>query len=410
MSLINMLFLGIFLASLLMWLGNLVRGQGEDEKAGKYWVFFLLGGFGLSIVSIIAAWSISEYLFSMSVPVLLPITFGTTIALGLHLVQQKMTLKKTFPLFLIFLLLLSWITVSNNWIFLLIIAGMGIVTVLIWLNWGQRERQYLIIFAIEVILLGISIRVVDANRVSDMTPSWLGSIVSTVMYLFVPWAGIVLSALLLRRHLSNDHPFNWRVVISTLLMVAVLFLMIGYQAMLISMWDVATDGLGWVFLWLTTGIIGIGSAMLMAWSIPRKKIWAAILFALTVPSVLIAAQNIGTYDKDHTWGITPVITPERRADRIEKAIQNYYQKNNEYPQKLSDLTPRYILYLPNPYIIPGQNWCYEGGIDHYRFGYVYRQYFSTPASVRIHSSSGETFDVNWRCQDEADKYSAPLGF
>ncbi len=29
-------------------------------------------------------------------------------------------------------------------------------------------------------------------------------------------------------------------------MVTVFLLMIGYQAMLISMWDVATDGLGWI--------------------------------------------------------------------------------------------------------------------------------------------------------------------
>ena len=219
-----------------------------------------------------------------------------------------------------------------------------------------------------------------------------------------------MAALLIRRIFSSEQPPIWRTAAPALLMVTTLFLMIGYQALLISMWDVATDGLGWVFLWLTSSTIGIGLAMLIAWSMPRKHIWSSILFALTVPSVLLAARNLGTYDKNHTWGVTPIITTEHRADKIDKAIQRYYEKNNGYPQALSDLTPRYLLYIPNPYIIPGQDWCYEGGADYYQFGYVYRQYYSTPASVRIHSSAGEPFTSNWGCEDEAEPYTKPLGF
>ncbi len=44
----------------------------------------------------------------------------------------------------------------------------------------------------------------------------------------------------------------------------------------------------------------------------------------------------------------------------------------------------------------------KAAIDHYRFGYVYRQYFSSPASVQIHSSAGEPSDTNWGCQNEAE--------
>jgi hypothetical protein len=220
----------------------------------------------------------------------------------------------------------------------------------------------------------------------------------------------VLSALLIRKLLTSEHPINWRAMTSTLLMVTIIFLMIWYQAMLSSMWDVATDGLSWVFLWLTTSTIGIGSAMLMAWSVPRKRLWVSILFALTVPFVLQQSHNAANYEKDHKWGTKPTLTTERRAEKIDNAIQRYYEKNNEYPQTLNDLTPRYIFYIPNPYIIPGLDWCYEGGADHYRFGYVYRQSFSSPASVRIHSSAGEPSETNWGCEDQAEPYSAPLGF
>ena len=49
MTLINMLFLGIVFAGLLMWMGNLVREKGGDERTGKDWLFFLLGGLGASM-------------------------------------------------------------------------------------------------------------------------------------------------------------------------------------------------------------------------------------------------------------------------------------------------------------------------------------------------------------------------
>jgi hypothetical protein len=411
MSLIHVQFLGILTAGLLMWIGNLIRARALRTEAGIHWFRFLLGGVGLSIAVFTAAMLMGERAFSMSVPVLLPVLFGFTSALGLHLLQSRnISAKTALPLILTILLFLSWITLSNNWMVLLLVLLVAVLTALVWFLWEQIEKWYPLIFALEVILLGISIRVTDANLVSEMTPRWLTSIASISAYLVIPWIGVVLSALLIGRLLSNGRSSNWRTVISTLLMVAVLFLMVGYQAVLISMWDVATDGLGWVFLWLTMSTIGIGSAMLMAWSMPRRQLWAAVLFALIVPIVLLEARDLGTYDDDHTWGTTPIITTERRADRIDNAIQRYYEKNNEYPQTLRGLTPRYLLYIPNPYIIPGLNWCYEGGIDHYRFGYVYRQYFSAPASVRIHSTAGEPSDANWGCQDEADKYPAPRGF
>jgi len=361
-----------------MWMGNLVRATSTDEKTGKDWLFFLLSGFGLSIAALAIAASISEYAISLSVPVLLPITFGFALSLGFHLVRGKHTGKTK--------------------------------TALTWFGWNQNGKTYLLLFAIEVILLGVSIRVADTNHMADTTPHWLGSMLSTTSYIIVPWLGIVMAALLIRRVFSSEQPPTWHSTIPALLMVTTLFLMIGYQALLISMWDVATDGLGWVFLWLTSSTIGIGSAIFIAWIMPRKRIWIAILFALIVPSVLLVARNLGTYDRDHKWGTTPIITTERRADRIDKAIQRYYEKNNRYPQALSDLTPRYLLYIPNPYIIPGQDWCYEGEADYYQFGYVYRQYFSTPASVRIHSSAGKPFTSNWGCEDEAEPYAKPLGF
>jgi hypothetical protein len=414
MTLINMLFLGILPAGLLMWAGNVIRARGAGDKVGVRWLLFLLSGLGVLLITLIIVISISDYVFSLSAPVLLPITFGFTVALIVHLLFDKSIWSrgamKLIPLFLFVLLLLTWITISSSWRIILPVLLVGILIALAWLVWDRMEKWHLPLFALEVLLLGFSIRLADLNRTSEMLPSWLEYIVSIGTYFIIPGLGIVMSALLIRKFLSNDQSLSWRAVISTVLMVSVLLLMIGYQSILISMWDVATDGLGWLFLWFITSIIGIGSAILMAWSIPRNRIWVAVLFALTVPLVMQEAQNLGTYDSNNNWGTTPIITTERRADRIEKAIQRYYERNNEYPQSLSDLVPLYILYIPNPFIIPGQDWCYQGGSNYYRFGYVYRKIFSTPAFVRIHSSVGESSNTNWGCQDEADSIPMPPGF
>ncbi len=51
MSLINVLFLGILPAGLLMWIGNMVRSRAEDDKAGNRWLLFLFSGLGVSVVT-----------------------------------------------------------------------------------------------------------------------------------------------------------------------------------------------------------------------------------------------------------------------------------------------------------------------------------------------------------------------
>jgi hypothetical protein len=61
-------------------------------------------------------------------------------------------------------------------------------------------------------------------------------------------------------------------------------------------------------------------------------------------------------------------------------------------------------------IIPGLGWCYEGGEDFYRLGYVYREYFSSPASAHVYVAMGETPDSGWDCEREAAKYPSPMDY
>ena len=92
---------------------------------------------------------------------------------------------------------------------------------------------------------------------------------------------------------------------------------------------------------------------------------------------------------------------EARAERVSEAIENYYGRYGRFPQNLSQLTPRYILSLPEPVIIYGQTWCYEGGDDYFRLGYVSRLHWSDPRlSGHLHKDAGDLSTLSPLCQKE----------
>ena len=180
--------------------------------------------------------------------------------------------------------------------------------------------------------------------------------------------------------------------------------------MLASIWDVATDGLSGIFLVGTTFLAAIASALILSWKLTGRRKLAAILFAVIVPVTMIGAERLGTLDRHGVWGTLPGQVTDARAEKINQSIQRFHDENGAYPQTLSELTPRYLLYIPVPYIIPRQDWCYESGPGYYRLGYVYREMFSLPASVHIYSSAGEPPDQAWDCDEEAAKYQFVPGY
>ena len=107
--------------------------------------------------------------------------------------------------------------------------------------------------------------------------------------------------------------------------------------------------------------------------------------------------------------MSPAYVTEQRAEIIDNAIQHYYESHDAYPESLRELFPASLIYIPQPIMIPGQTWCYEGGPDYYRLGYVYRQYFSSGASVKTYASAGQPSSPHWPCDDEAARYLGPFG-
>jgi len=158
-------------------------------------------------------------------------------------------------------------------------------------------------------------------------------------------------------------------------------------------WDNTDDGLG--YLWLIFPILAaLLSGLMLFIALPGRTKLAGFLFGLFIPALMIMdstlAQHVN-YRQETT----------KRAEQIAEAIESYYAHEGHYPTNLSQLTPWYVLSLPKPMIIYGQNWCYKGNDNYYRLGYIDCEHWSDPRLIgRIYKSVGEAPDYRSICADE----------
>lgn len=162
-------------------------------------------------------------------------------------------------------------------------------------------------------------------------------------------------------------------------------------------WDATTDPLG--YLWLAIPISAVLlSGVVLCIALPGRTKLAGFLYSL-----FILALIIGVSARAQRVDLRQLT--EGRAERITQAIETYYAREGRYPQNLQRLTPGYILSLPGPVIIYGQDWCYQGGKDYYRLGYLDREHWSSPILFgRVYSAKGHSplkMDI---CQPAIDTY------
>jgi hypothetical protein len=160
-----------------------------------------------------------------------------------------------------------------------------------------------------------------------------------------------------------------------------------------TIWDNAYDSLGYLLL-LVPALAALFSGVTLSITLSGRTKLAGFLYSLLILALMIAvsarAQRVDFRQ-----------LTEERAERVTQAIETYRAREGHYPQDLRQLTPWYILSLPGPVIIYGQDWCYDGGDDYYRLGYVYREHWSDPRLTgRIYKTIGEAPDLDRICEEE----------
>lgn len=274
---------------------------------------------------------------------------------------------------------------------LMLLASAAIPLALIWRWKKQPGDRFRALCGLVGLLMGIAIWQASNNSILPGIPIWLASVFRWPIFLLPPGLAVICAARLLS--LPERAWLNG-------LLAALLVVLVGVMMFFTSLWDVATDGLGGLFLMEYIGLVTLLSVGVMAFRASGARKALALIILIGVPLVMVASDRLASHAPDGEWGRMPTLLTERNAVTIQNAIQRYHARTGSYPAQLSDLTPRELLLLPRQYILPGMDWCYAGDDQGYRFAYRYREFFSMPQSLKIVAEQGSPPEQDWNCPIE----------
>ena len=346
-------------------------------------------------------------------PLVIPALVGIFLALLLELrrplsLQSSETRQILFPAgsVLIFLLVIPLANGLSSLVNMALIVAL--IFTLTWrsLAWHGIWRMAAIL-VLSFLFLASASQVLLPNPVLYDLPRGLSSPLFAMATFYWPVAAVALAARMIQlglRGFSGSWLRDWRALVPRLprlLFAALLMCYLAYQLTIAVIWDRATDGLGAVFLGEVLFFTCLVAVMVLAESKTAQERYtkSAVLFSTLLVVFILGACIIGGSNSP------PEITAARAA-RIDRAIQRYYQRHERYPADLYELVPGYLVYLPQPVIFRDQTWCYQGGEDFYRLGYVYQPGFGAPKNqiaIRLSASSGQPLVPDWPCEDELEK-------
>lgn len=292
----------------------------------------------------------------------------------------------------------------------LVVGLLAVWLLVLAMFWAARRLDPLVwMGAGGVVLVALFLPPHVIGAISSSNASQPGETETTFTYLLAMLPALIVAALLIflgmtsfskRYAESTDQPRNSRgqpklsrrmggVV---LILAAALVVAVVYDYYWFIVWDATGDSLGVLWLILPALVILIAGGELLD-VLPDKARFAGVLYWLLIP-ILFAVSHVA-------GGVNFRQLTEEHAAQTSRAIESYYAREGHYPQSLGQLVPRDALFLPGPVILYGQDWCYDGGQDYYRLGYVYREHWSNPHLLgRLYKAEGSVPAVPALCTVE----------
>jgi hypothetical protein len=400
--------IGVLPAALVVLAGMLILYASPEDTARQRFVLFLLAVDVLLCAAIYIAArltpeqdnrlvaQVSAFLTPTLVGVLALILTRLKSVRGTHPGAKIMLL--VFGLALVVLLVLA-LSSGGGYVSGPLIAASALVLALTWAL--MRSSWALVAVVIALILGGLALLNQDALlNTWVLWPDWLRMPLQILMFVS-PAATVPLAAVLIVTGLRSIPQSRMaaagmralRPWLPVILRLGLVLLLLGYYAYTIvwlSIWDHTSDGIGGVWLSMQAQLIAIGAGMLMALSTAGKRRVAGLLFAVLVPLLMAQANQWG-------WDVSYHVLTEGRAARIRSAVESFQAREGRYPQALGELMPRDLWLIERPVILRGEDWCYEGGRDFYQLAAIYREFFSSPLSIHVYASAGQSPAVGWEC-------------
>ena len=373
------LLLATFSAGLLVVGGKWVIGHGAEPVAARRWLLYLLSvsaAFPLVIdlwlfVSNLRFDDISPIAFLGFFP--LPALFGSLALawVNLRAYRHLWPVDKRMLIFLVVFLFLSWMVPFNlnfqaDWNpsslmlppLLLVVLIPGFFA-LIWYL-GQRTGILGLIIGAAIILgwflfIDRSLSVENLNAL----PAPLAGVVSFLRST-IPLLTLFYPAILAYRGIETKKP-------ALILLAALMLVVISYRILWDTMWSTAIGSCcleDRVYSQIIQVIPAIVAGMLLTISLPSKKSRIGFAYLVVLPLFMLALLWEGSR-------IPFEEITQNRANEIVVALERYRAgEDNSYPETLDQLRPEYMESIPNTLPFGEDGWCYTGGKDYYRLGYL----------------------------------------
>lgn len=389
-------------AALIVVTGVWIRAKGSDQVRQRWTIFLLLALLFLLTGQVLVGVGNNPPLELLFIPTLI----GVLAALMIHHLERLRATSQSVSLVFLglyaFILIISITSQTMNY-YLLMIGVNAFVISMVWqaISWPGVGRwlAYLPLLLGALALSGFDLQPwIDYSQAPASARSLYGSIIFS-LHSFAVTGNITLAGMLVVSGLEAVP--RWRLALSRFALAIIAVLIPVYLILAAILWDNAEDGLSAVGIFVTGFFTSIACGLLLGWRLRRWGPLLGVVFPMAITMLLSASISAG-------MRIDNIAVTEARATQINRAIQRYYQSHENYPPALSHLVPGYLLRIREPVIIRGHGWCYEGGPDYYRLGYVFRPIFSAPASTyRINLYAvGEPPHPHWPCEAELERAKA----
>jgi hypothetical protein len=401
--------IGIIPALLVVLAGMLILHVGSNRTAGRRFLLYLLAVGVLLIAAVFVAGQLDNQPAFRVLSLLASVLIGVLalILVNLKLLAQlnrgEKALASLLGLAILALLALTWWRQPSGMASAILLPS-ALLLAAAWALVGRFEALGVVLSLVCLVLLAL-FNALPLVAPDLQPPTWLGISFFVSHGLAVALAAALISAgLRLFPQPRNAGqpgaaPSSWFPAVLRLGLAVLLLGCLAYTILWASIWDQTSDGIGGIFLSILAGPVAIAAGMLMGVTATGWRRSAGLAFAVLVPVLMFGAFDYGRDVSYHA------IT-EARAARIQHAVERFHARDGRYPEELRELVPRDLLWIPRPVILQGRGWCYQGGQDHYRLGTFYREYFSTPLSLRIYASAGSAPESVWACEEKMAELKA----
>jgi hypothetical protein len=393
--------LPIGIALLVIW----ITGRKEQEQAPRRRLLTLFGFMVLALALLNIVLRLNPYgrkINSSLVGIaLLPILVAllAVLILNANAIARLWTADRLILLALgsasLILFALLWLVEQSTFY---ILIGLGLGLALIWFLGTRLRLGWLALLS----FLSVSILVFFNGGAFYILglgiPAWLANIQkvlstsATILVTFLPVA-------LLYTALRDSETIDKRHLGWVLFLVICLIAGGAYQVFWDGVWSSAHARAFEDHLPVIQFILSMMAGALIALSLHGRRRLVGAAYVATVIVVYFLALSWG-------WKVSAFSLTETRADQVNQAIVAYHQENQRYPDQLAQLTPRYLLYLSPPVIVRQGSWCYQGGEDFYRLGFVSGKFTYSHADylAETFSQAGELPPGGWNCDEQVEHY------